>query len=262
MKIPYYVVDSFTDHVFGGGPAGVVITDRPLPEDLMQNIAMENNLADTSFVVRKDGNYSLRWFMPDGEIDLNGHATLAAAYCLFRDYVPSADRIEFHTGQSGILRVSREDGLLVLDLPAVMNSPITLTDDMVEALGDVPSESYYGQNLFFVFDSADKIRRLTPDFSKMKQLPYGNGVFVSAMGDGDSDIVARTFWPKMGVDEDPVCGNMHCNLTPFWCRRLGKKQILSHQLSKRGAAVICEDFGNRVHLKGEAVLFLQTELSL
>lgn len=200
--------------------------------------------------------------MPDGEINLNGHATLAAAYCLFNYHGETRNEIEFRTQESGMLRVSREDSMLVLDLPAVFNDPIDLTEDMIEALGDTPEESYFGQNLFFVFGSADKVRNLNPDFNKMKALELGNGVFISALSDEDSDIVARTFWPKMGVNEDPVCGNMHCNLTPFWCGRLGKKEIVSHQLSKRGATVICEDCGDRARLKGEAVLFLRTELEI
>lgn len=259
--IQYFVADAFTDHVFGGGPAGVVITDEWLPDDVMQNISTENNLADTAFVVPQGDTFGLRWFMPDGEINLNGHATLAAAYCMFNFTNPELTRIDFET-QSGVLTVTRGDELLALNLPAVFNDPIDLTDEMIAALGDTPSEAYFGQNLFFVFDDADKVRHLAPDFGRMKALPMGNGVFVSAVSDEDSDIVARTFWPKMGVNEDPVCGNMHCNLTPFWCRRLGKKEIISHQLSRRGATVICEDRGDRVILKGTCALFLHTELAL
>ncbi|MBQ9721665.1 MAG: PhzF family phenazine biosynthesis protein [Oscillospiraceae bacterium] len=257
----YYVADAFTDRVFGGGPAGVVITDEWLPDALMQKIAMENNLADTAFCVPQDGDYGLRWFMPEGEINLNGHATLAAAWCLFQFHHPERERIVFHS-PSGALTVTREGALLALDLPAVRNHPIELTQEMVDALGARPQEAYFGENLFFVFSSAGEVRSLKPDFEKMKRLPMGNGVFVSAPGDGESDIVARTFWPKMGVNEDPVCGNMHCNLTPFWSQRLGKREFISHQLSKRGAVVICEDLGERVKLKGTAALFLKGEVNL
>lgn len=255
----YYVADSFTDHLFGGGPAGVVITEEWLPEETMQNIAMENNLADTAFCVPRGEDYDLRWFMPEGEINLNGHATLAAAWCIFQFHRPKQDKVIFHS-PSGKLTVTREGELLALDLPAVYNHPIDLTEEMVEALGARPAEAYFGQNLFFVFSSAEEVRSLKPDFEKMKRLPMGNGVFVSALSDEDSDIVARTFWPKMGVNEDPVCGNMHCNLTPFWSWRLGKKEFVSHQLSKRGAVVICEDMGERVKLKGKVVLFLTGEV--
>lgn len=257
----YYVVDAFTDHVFGGGPAGVVITEEWLSEKTMQNLSMENNLADTAFVVKEEYGYALRWFMPEAEIDLNGHATLAAAYCLFTYIEPDLDKVVFHT-KSGILEVSKEGDLFVLDLPAVPNNKIDLTEEMIDALGAKPDEAYFGQNLFFVFSSAEEVRNLKPDFEKMKALPMGNGVFVSAVSDEDSDIVARTFWPKMGVNEDPVCGNMHCNLTPFWCRRLAKKEIISHQLSKRGAVVICEDHADRVKLKGKATLFLSGNVHL
>ncbi len=257
----YYVVDSFTDHVFGGGPAGVVITDQWLSDETMQNIAMENNLADTAFVVKESQGYGLRWFMPEGEINLNGHATLAAAHCLFNYREPGMEKVLFHT-KSGDLAVTKENQLLVLDLPAVFNHPVELTDEMTAALGAKPAEAYFGQNLFFVFSTADEVRKLRPDFEKMKRLPLGQGVFVSAVSDEHSDIVGRTFWPKMGVDEDPVCGNMHCNLTPFWCKRLGKKELVSHQLSKRGAVVICEDCGDRVKLKGKAALFLTGKVNI
>lgn len=260
-QMDYYVVDSFTDKLFCGGPAGVVITKEWLSEETMQNIAMENNLADTAFCVEQENGYGLRWFMPDGEINLNGHATLAAGWCIFQYHHPDWKEIRFHS-PGGILTVAREGELLTLDLPAVFNQPIALTKEMTEALGGAtPTEAYFGENLFFVFERAEEIRALKPDFQKMKELPMGNGVFVSAPGDGASDIVARTFWPKMGVNEDPVCGNMHCNLTPFWCSRLQKKELVSHQLSKRGAVVICEDRGDRVLLKGKAVLFLKGDVT-
>lgn len=257
----YYAVDSFTDQVFGGGPAAVVCTERALQDDVMQNIAAENNLPDTAFIVKERETYSLRWFMPNGEINLNGHATLAAAYCLFNFIEPGTESVAFRT-KSGILKAEKEGDFLALDMPAVFNKPIAPTAEMIEALGGgVPQETYFGQNLFFVFDSETAVKNVRPDFEKMKQLPLGQGCFISAVGD-ESDIVGRTFWPKMGVNEDSVCGNMHCNLTPFWCRRLGKKEIVSRQLSKRGATVICEDCGDRVKLKGKAVLFLKGELCL
>lgn len=257
----YYVVDSFTDHVFGGGPAGVVVSEKWLPDAVMQNIAMENNLADTAYLVKNENGYGLRWFMPNGEIDLNGHATLAAAHCLFRYLEPGMREVTFNT-KSGDLHVTSEGDLYVLDLPAVYNDPISLTGEMIAALGAKPTESYYGQNLFFVFEHAADVRNLKPDFEKMRNLPLGNGVFVCAPGEEGCDIVGRTFWPKMGVNEDPVCGNMHCNLTPFWCRRLQKKELVSHQLSKRGATVICQDCGDRVKLKGRAVLFLEGKINI
>ena len=146
----YYVADAFTDHVFGGGPAGVVFTDAWLPEETMQQLAAENNLADTAFLVPAGENYALRWFMPEGEIDLNGHATLAAGFCLFRFVEPGRERVVLHT-KSGDLTVTREGDWIVLDLPAVFNHPIDLTEEMVEALGARPKEAYFGQNLFFVF---------------------------------------------------------------------------------------------------------------
>ncbi len=258
----FYIVNAFTDEIFGGGPAGVVITDAWLSDEVMQNIATEVNLADTAFVVKNDEGYALRWFMPDGEINLNGHATLAASYIIFNYMDAKIKKIDYKT-KSGVLEVTREGEYLALNMPAVFNHPTELTPEMVAALGCTPKEAYFGQNLFFVFDKAEEVRTLTPDFGKMKQLPLGQGVFVSAPSDDkESDIVARTFWPKMGVNEDPVCGNMHCNLTPFWSKRLGKKQFVSHQLSRRGAFVVCEDAGDRAILKGKAALFMVGDMKL
>lgn len=258
----YYVVDSFTNHVFGGGPAGVVIADSWPSDELMQNISMENNLADTAFIVKTGNDYEIRWFMPNGEINLNGHATLAAAFCLFNFIEPEQEVFTFRY-KNGELHITREDDLIVLEMPAVFNNQIKITDEIVEALGSSPSEAYFGENLFCVFKSVSEIRDLKPNFDKMKALQFGKGVFISAVNDGGgSDIVCRAFWPKMGINENPVCGNMHCNLTPFWCNRLGKREIISCQLSKRGAIVIYEDLGERVKLKGKAVLFLKTELNI
>ncbi len=264
MREKYYIVDAFTDHLFSGGPAGVVITEEWLSDEMMQNIAAENNLADTAFLVPAgDGEYGLRWFMPEGEIMLNGHATLAAAFVLFHYEGETGKEIRFLTA-SGVLKVGLEGEYIVLDLPAVYNKPVKITDEMIHALKAEPAEAYFGENYFFIFDTEKEIRNLQPDFEKMKQLPEGQGVFVSAKSEDDGfDIAGRTFWPKMGVNEDPVCGNMHCNLAPFWCDRLKKKQIVSHQLSKREAVVICEYTGDdRVRLKGKAALYLTGELHL
>ncbi len=257
----YYVVDSFTDHVFGGGPAAVMILPRWLPDETMQNIAMENNLADTAFAVKAGDDYDLRWFMPEAEINLNGHATLAAAYIIFRFYEPERGSVRFRT-KSGDLIVTRDGDWLELELPAVRVAPYPFSDAMRRALGVVPKETYFGQNLLFVLEDEAAVAVLRPDFEQMKALPEGQGCFVTARAPegADYDIVGRTFWPKMGVNEDPVCGNMHCNLAPFWAERLGRDTLVSHQLSKRGAVVKCTACGDRVKLKGQAALFAAADI--
>ena len=194
---------------------------------------MENDLADTAFMVRRsEGEYDLRWFMPRGEINLNGHATLAAGYCLLTRMEPERQGIVFHT-KGGEQTVTKDGDWLELKLPAAETRSVAITDGLVRVLGKRPIELRFGENYLAVYDSAEDVKCLTPDFAAMKRLEQGFGVFVTAPGDGTCDIVDRAFWPKMGVDEDPVCGNMHCNLAPYWAGRLGKSELMSHQLSPR-----------------------------
>ena len=258
----YYVGDAFTGRLFGGGPAAVMVTDRWLPDELMQNISMENNLPDTAFAVKRaDGDYDLRWFMPKGEIELNGHATLVCSYVIFHDIEPKRQEILYHFS-GGEIRAARREPYVEICLPPVFNRPYALRPDMIEALGARPRETWFGENLLFVFDTEEEVAALEPDFARMGRLPEGHGCFVTAKAAPGSgyDIVGRTFWPKMGVDEDSVCGNMHCNLAPFWSERLGKQELISHQLSPRGAVVRCSYENERVSLRGEVSMFLTGEL--
>ena len=151
---------------------------------------------------------------------------------------------------------------IAITMPAVENHEIPLRQDMIDALGAVPKAAYFGENLLFEFENEQQVENLTPDFAKMKLLPEGNGCFVTARANvgADHDIVGRTFWPKMGVNEDSVCGNMHCNLAPFWSGRLGKTEIISHQLSKRGAVVRCKYENNVVTLQGAVTMVFIGEL--
>ncbi len=253
----YYVVDAFTDQVFKGGPAGVLFRNAWLDDEVMQNIAMENNLADTAFVTKQDGEYYLRWFMPKAEIDLNGHATLAAGYIFFRFIEPDKKEVTFHT-KSGDLIVKKEGDYVVLDFPRITSNRVEITDRMVEILGKRPIEAFKSTNYTFVYESETDVKNLTPNYELMKELD-SQGAFVTSVGD-TSDIVGRAFWPMMGVNEDPVCGNMHCNLVPIWKEKLHKDVLVSHQLSPRGATVFCESQGERVILKGRAALFLEGEI--
>lgn len=255
-------MDSFADHVFGGGPAGVLFTDEWLSETEMQSTAMENDLADTAFVVRRaDGDCDLRWFMPKGEIDLNDYATLAAGYCLMEHLEPSREEVVFHT-KSGPISVRKADDWLEMELPAVTVRPARITDEIAAALGRRPAELWFGENYLAVYETAGEVRDLRPDFRAMEKLEHGSGVFVTAPGDSSCDIVDRAFWPKMGVEEDPVCGNMHCNLAPYWTARMGKTSFLSHQLSPRGAEILCGVREDRVWLRGKASLFLSGTIYL
>lgn len=249
----YYVVDAFAEKVFEGNPAGVCVMNTWLPDELMQNVAIENNLSETAFTVREEKGYHLRWFTPGGEIDLCGHATLGTAYILMRFVEPDAQSIHFDT-LSGRLTVTRKGDLYEMDFPSIEPSPYSLNDQMIMALGRTPREVYKGRDLIFLLESEEAVRTLTPDFEKIKQLPEGLAVFVTAQGK-EFDFVARAFWPKLGINEDPVTGSMYCSLLPYWNKKLHKHKMIARQASKRGGTVYLEDCGDRVKISGKAALY-------
>ncbi|SMF84700.1 phenazine biosynthesis protein PhzF family [Paenibacillus uliginis N3/975] len=256
----YYVVDAFAEQVFEGNPAGICIMDQWISNDLMQKIAAENNLSETAFAVKEREHYQLRWFTPAEEIDLCGHATLATAYIIANYYEPDADRFTFQT-LSGELVVLKKGELYEMDFPSRMPEPFTLTQEMVEALGVTPVETYLSRDLMFVLEREEQVRNITPDFSKLKNLPDGIGASVTAKGT-NFDFVSRSFFPKLNVNEDPVCGSAHCNFIPFWAGRLGKNELLARQLSSRGGTLHCRLEGDRVKISGTAVLYAISELQI
>ncbi|MDQ8735636.1 PhzF family phenazine biosynthesis protein [Paenibacillus sp. LHD-38] len=255
----YYVVDAFAENVFEGNPAGVCVMDAWLSEELMQKIAIENNLSETAFAVKEEDElYRLRWFTPGGEIDLCGHATLATAYVITNFYDTDSKRIRFKT-LSGELTVIRNGELYEMDFPSRMPETQPLTDQMVEALGIRPSEAYLGRDLMFLLESESDVINLEPDFSKLAGLPEGLGVLVTARSD-EYDFVSRCFFPKLNVNEDPVCGSAHCNFIPFWAARLNKQEMTARQVSKRGGTLYCKLAGDRVTISGRAALYSIAEL--
>lgn len=254
-----YIVDAFTDKVFHGNQAGVCVLDEWLSEELMKNIAAENNLSETAFTVKTNDGYDLRWFTPSDEIDLCGHATLATAYVLFNYYEKAADRIVFHT-MSGDLFIGRNGDYIEMDFPAYSLNKVTVTDEMAAALGATPKEAYLDRDLLLVYDDEDIIRKMKPDFAKVKQLD-GLGVAVTAPGK-DYDCVSRFFVPELSIPEDPVTGSAHCMITPYWVERLGKSILKAYQASERGGELICELRDNRVIISGRAVIFAVSELIL
>lgn len=255
----YFVVDAFAEKVFEGNPAGVCIMEEWIPDDLMQNIAMENNLSETAFAVKAEaGFYRLRWFTPGGEINLCGHATLATAFIILNYYEKQLDSVKFHT-ISGELSVHKRDDLYELDFPSVPSEQISITDQMISALGIVPKEAYLNRDLVFILDSEEEVRNISPDFAKLKTLPEGLGVCVTAKG-SEYDFVSRGFFPKLKVNEDPVTGSLHCSLIPFWATRLGKKEMVARQLSHRGGTLYCKHEDTRVKMAGRAVLYSVAEI--
>lgn len=264
--IRYYVADAFADRVFEGNPGGVCVLDQWLPDTVMQQIAIENNLSETGFVVKTGDNpcrYALRWFTPADEIDLCGHCTLAAAYVLFRFYEPGADTIHFDALRCGHhLVVTRDGDLMTMDFPAVPPELYAYADYMGAALGAVPSEVLRtARDLMLVYDSDEIIRDMQPDFGLIRAFPVGLSVYVTARSsDPRFDIVARAFWPKMNINEDPVCGSMHTTLVPYWSRLLGKAKLVSRELSPRGGTLYCEQAGDRVRISGSCRLYLSGEI--
>ncbi|MGG3875179.1 PhzF family phenazine biosynthesis protein [Brevibacillus laterosporus] len=258
----YYVVDAFAEKLFEGNPAGVCIMKEWLPDNTMQKIATENNLSETAFAVKEGDidNYRLRWFTPGGEIDLCGHATLATAYVITNYYEKELEKIRFQT-MSGELVVLKNCNLYELDFPSIKVEEYMLTEQMVEALGVKPIETYIGRDLVFVLENEEAVLNLSPDFAKLAQFPEGLAVFVTAKGKA-VDFVSRAFWPKLQVNEDPVCGSAHCSLTPFWAKRLGKNEMIARQLSKRGGTLYCKFIGERVKISGSAVLYSIADLQI
>ncbi|MFL0250872.1 PhzF family phenazine biosynthesis protein [Clostridium neuense] len=251
----YYVVDAFTDEVFKGNPAGVCVLDNPIDDSTMQKIAGENNLSETAFVVKKGNDYDLRWFTPKAEIDLCGHATLGTSYVISNYVDIGIKNMTFNTA-SGPLKVKREGDLYEMDLPLREPQKIELSREIIsDVIGDYPAETYLSRDLFVVLETEGQVEKLIPNFSKMIKLEKGLGVIVTAKGI-NVDFVSRCFYPKLGVNEDPVTGSAHSNLIPFWSSRLNKDVMVAKQLSARGGKLYCKMAGDRVKVSGKAVLYM------
>ncbi len=230
-----YVVDAFADRVFEGNPAAVCLPEAWPSEERMMAITRENNLSETAFAVQEGEDWRLRWFTPGGEIDLCGHATLAAAYAISRFVDPDAEELRFQT-LSGLLTVKREGELYSMDFPAYTLKPLEVTDAITEALGARPKEVWRARDLVCVFDDPQQVIQMKPDLDKVRALK-GALMQVTAPGTGtEFDCVSRTFAPKMEVPEDPVCGSGHCHIVPYWAAKLGKTELTARQASPRTAA--------------------------
>jgi predicted PhzF superfamily epimerase YddE/YHI9 len=255
MPLRQFQVDAFTDHVFGGNPAAVVRLPAWPADALLQAIAEENNLSETAFFVPDADGFQLRWFTPTTEIDLCGHATLAAAHVLF-EHLGHAGPVVAFTTRSGPLAVRREGEGLVMDFPASPPRPCLAPPGLGDALGRVPVEVLQAEDYIAVFDTETEVRAITPDMDRLRGLGL-RGVAVTAPG-SDVDFVSRFFAPKYGIPEDPVTGSAHCELAPYWATRLGKRSLVARQVSRRGGEVRCglEESG-RVLLEGRAVTFLE-----
>jgi len=254
----YYVVDAFSDKVFKGNQAGVCLVNHPLDDETMQNIAAENNLAETAFVMPNGNEFDLRWFTPEVEMDLCGYATLASAYILSTIVDTSLDVMRFHT-LSGLLTVSKRDNLFEMDFPSRKPTPKPVDALMAQALGVSVLEAHSSRDMLLLVENEDTVKTLKPDLALLSQIPDCFAVIVTAPGT-EVDFVSRFFAPNAGVPEDPVTGSSHSTLIPFSAERLKKEKMVARQLSKRGGTLYCESCGGRVKISGQAALYLTGEI--
>ncbi len=258
MKLTIYQVDAFTDQLFGGNPAAICPFDAWLPTEKMQQIALENNLSETAFIVPEKDGYYIRWFTPAIEVDLCGHATLATAHALYAEMNYKGDAIKFYS-KSGLLTVQKSGDLYTMNFPTDVLKKVPIPEEIVAGLGVTPSEVYKGKDDYLaIFDNQKTIEHFSPNFSQLGKLP-ARGVITSAKGE-TVDFVSRCFFPAAGIDEDPVTGSAHTTMTPYWSKVLNKTKLSALQLSARGGVLRCEHLGNRVNISGNAVTYLKGEI--
>ena len=260
MKLSLFQVDAFAEKLFSGNPAAVVPLDTWLPDALMQNIAMENNLAETVFYVPENEHFRIRWFTPKAEVDLCGHATLATAHVMFNHKNFPGNDIRFQS-RSGELRVRKDGEKLTLNFPVDTIGRVELTPEMAACFPVRPSEAWKGKmDYFFVFENESVVAALQPDLRAVSKLGT-RGAIITAKGD-KSDFVSRYFAPQYGIDEDPVTGSAHTTLMPYWAERLGKNELSAIQLSERKGHLQCALTGDRVEISGKAVTYLVGEIEI
>jgi len=259
MKIKIYQVDSFTNELFHGNPAAVCPLEEWLDDKTLQNIAAENNLSETAFFVKEGDKYHLRWMTPTVEVDLCGHATLAAGYVLFEILEKENNKIVFES-LSGELVVTRNNDLISLNFPASKLKKVEITGQYLKCLDVEPQEAHLNSKLMFVLENEDQVKNAIPNFEEIAKL-NSDGLIITAKGN-DVDFVSRYFAPHAGIPEDPVTGSAHTVLTPFWAERLNKQKLSAQQVSSRGGQLICENLGDRVNIAGNVTLYSVGEIFL
>lgn len=258
MKIKQYQVDAFASRAFEGNPAAVCPLEEWLGDDLLQAIAEENNLSETAFFVPSGEGYELRWFTPLREVDLCGHATLAAAHVLFELLAYDGPVLSFQT-RSGELLVRRNHDLLEMDFPSLPPASCVIPDELIGGLGQRPVEVLAADDYVVVFENEETVRAIRPNHELLGKLEL-RGVIITAPGN-EVDFVSRFFAPGYGIPEDPVTGSAHCTLTPYWAGKLGKRRLEARQVSPRGGSITCTLGTDRVHLMGSAFTFMEAEIS-
>lgn len=267
MVLKIYQVDAFAETVFKGNPAAVIPLDDWIEDDLMQKIAMENNLSETVFFVKNpngsgiEGDYHIRWFTPEYEIDLCGHATLASAFIIKNFLEPHLAEINFTTQKAGPLKAFASEGLYTLDFPARMPQPCEVPEQLLKSLGNPHAvEVLRSRDYFVVLPDEEAVKNTEPDYTLMSTLDT-IGVIITAKGQS-ADVVSRCFYPGAGIPEDPVTGSAHCNIVPYWAAKLNKNKFLCRQLSPRSGMLDCKLEGDRVLMTGSCVLFMKGEVEI
>ena len=259
MKLSIFQVDAFTDHVFGGNPAAVCPLDEWPDDKIMQQLALENNLSETAFFVKKENEYELRWFTPEMEVDLCGHATLATAHVLFQHLGYKEPEIRFQT-KSGLLKIRKEEERLLMDFPTDDMPLVEPPAVLFQALGIRSDLVFASDDYMVVLDSEEEVQNLDPDFRILSEV-NARGIIVTAPGD-EVEFVSRFFAPRAGIDEDPVTGSAHTKLTPYWSKRLGKDVLEARQISKRVGTLTCRYKGERTEILGKAVTYMIGEIHI
>ncbi len=259
MELDLYQIDAFANRPFEGNPAAVIPLKAWVPDNIMQSIAEENNLSETAFFVPTENGFHIRWFTPSTEVDLCGHATLAAAYVLFNILEYNRDKIEFES-KSGSLNVSQDDDWIAMDFPAQPPATCNVPDEITKAFGKTPIECLRSEDYIVVFDSESEVKSINPDIDCLKRLDL-RGVIITARSK-QYDFVSRFFAPKYGIDEDPVTGSAHTQLIPYWAQKLYKTKMRARQVSSRGGELICELQNDRVLISGKAIKFLEGKIGV
>ncbi|HAH25632.1 MAG TPA: isomerase [Prolixibacteraceae bacterium] len=260
MKLPIFQADAFASSLFKGNPAAVVPLTEWLPDLIMQQIALENNLSETAFFIAEEDHFHIRWFTPKAEVNLCGHATLATAHVLFNELNFEGDILQFNS-RSGLLTVRKTEDKLQLDFPADIVQPMEINPAFTDALGIEATATFKGRtDYLLLFESEEVIQQIKPNFHLLKQTD-ARGIMVTAVG-RKNDFVSRFFAPGVGVDEDPVTGSAHTTLVPFWAARLHKTEMTALQLSERGGQLWCTLIGDRVLIAGKAITYLRGEIEI
>jgi len=261
MSQPILQIDAFTDKPFGGNPAGVCILEKPADEKWMQSVAMEMNLAETAFLHPIEGGWSLRWFTPAVEVDLCGHATIAATHALLETGKLRADEAARFQTKSGWLGARRDGEWIELDFPATPASRVDAPPGLFESLGDKPQAVARSKfDYLCEFESEKIVRDLAPDFSRLAKIETRGVIVTARSSTSEFDFVSRFFGPRVGIDEDPATGSSHCALAPYWQAKMNKNQMIAYQASRRGGIIRVTVNGDRILLGGKAVTVLRGEL--